>query len=840
MTHNPFTPALGAVRFYQDGTESGSTPYAAQDTNYTLTVTANTKFHYRAVLTETGGNTSGATTDDWQIQYSKNSGAYTNITGSSSNIRATTSASVSDGGATTDRATNGLTNPVGQTFQAGIIEASDGVIADYQLNSNQFTELLYVLEVVYADVANNDTFDFRVTFNGGTPGMGISTTLRLTISKANNKTITAEGGSYAISGTAASLELGRVLTAAAGSYLLSGTAAALTAGSVLAAGAGSYTLSGTDAALDRTYVLAAEAASYSISGSAASLLHDFIITADGASYVVTGADASLLTGATLTAESGSYAVSGTDSALLLTQSIAAESTTYTFTGTDATLAQGQRVSAEGGSYALTGTAASLLAGFEVVAGSGAYALTGNAASVLHGWVLEHDAGSGSLVYVGGASGGAIDGANVTISLTSLTGGIASAPSEGDLVLVFGGHSYSSSSTGAGVTNSGYSTPDRVTSNSHAVAETHKFMGVTPDTSVTGIGPSAAGSSFPGTHVATYVVHVWRNVDPSTPLDAATVKVHQDSINPNPSAITTVTDGAVVLTGVLKQTPSGVTGPTPPSGYGNLVNVSANDTIGDETAAMASKLVATAGAEDPGTWTNYADQRSTHLYTMALRPGAGGTANVYELTGADASFISGFVITAGAGSYVLTGSDVDLIYAPSGLTLTAEAGTYTLSGTDASLLLTQSLIAEAGSYALTGSDANFTIAAPATLVAEAGSYALTGTDASVLIGFVVSAAGGTYSLTGADADFNLGYSIVAEGGSYLLSGSAVTITFTRLVEAESGSYELSGSEITLLYKGYVDKDSTADPTYTDKDPSVADFYVDKDPADPDPYTDKDGV
>lgn len=94
-------------------------------------------------------------------------------------------------------------------------------------------------------------------------------------------TLTATGGSFTISGTAASLEYGRLLTAAAGSYAITGTDATLTYGQVgaytLAADAGSYAITGTAATLTyaplNNYTLTADPGAFSIDGIAATLIY---------------------------------------------------------------------------------------------------------------------------------------------------------------------------------------------------------------------------------------------------------------------------------------------------------------------------------------------------------------------------------------------------------------------------------------------------------------------------------------------------------------------------------------------------------------------------------------
>ncbi len=171
-------PALtqAAFGFYEDGTESASTAIAAQDTNISRDVApGNSVLQLRLRLQETNG-ASGAATDDYQLQYSKNGGAYTNVTGASANVRGFNSASLADGGATTNRLTGGS-----GTFLAGVI-SEDGLADNHQITRSRYTEYLYSLTLISADLANNNTLDFRVLRNGATIN-SYSVTPRINVAK---------------------------------------------------------------------------------------------------------------------------------------------------------------------------------------------------------------------------------------------------------------------------------------------------------------------------------------------------------------------------------------------------------------------------------------------------------------------------------------------------------------------------------------------------------------------------------------------------------------------------------------------------------------------------------
>lgn len=138
----------------------------------------------------------------------------------------------------------------------------------------------------------------------------------------------------------------------------------------------------------------------------------------------------------------------------------------------------------------------------------------------------------------------------------------------------------------------------------------KRMGATPDTTVN-ITPRSDRKMV-------VTMQAWRGVNTTTALDATSTFAYYD-----PAAITTVTDGAKVISCGAWDNTEQAPGLGVPTGYGNLVEADTVD-AGSEgaTAAMASKTVTTAGAEDPGVWT-FSGSPGNHYLTVALRPAASG-------------------------------------------------------------------------------------------------------------------------------------------------------------------------------------------------------------------------
>lgn len=195
--------------------------------------------------------------------------------------------------------------------------------------------------------------------------------------------------------------------------------------------------------------------------------------------------------------------------------------------------------------------------------------------------------------------------STVIDLTSLTGGIGSAPQQNDYVIVIV-HSQTSSTnldmTGI-VTTSGYTNLIDLyqyeTSVSLNLGISAKIMGSSPDTSVT-----------VNTISGRALVVVYRGVDTTTPQDAtATTATGSDGWTPDSPSITPSTAGAKVLSIGAGGSDSSVTAP---SGYTNDAYTSG--------IAVASKAW-TSGAENPGSWSGWtvATNTGSGAVTMALRP-----------------------------------------------------------------------------------------------------------------------------------------------------------------------------------------------------------------------------
>lgn len=279
----------------------------------------------------------------------------------------------------------------------------------------------------------------------------------------------------------------------------------------------------------------------------------------------------------------------------------------------------------------------------------------------------------------------------------------------------------------------------------------KRMGASPDSVV-----SIQGEGSARTAVA---IQAWRGVDATTAIDVAAVSASGTSASmPNPASNTTVTDGALrIVTGHIDDDETAAT--SAPTGYSNLINQFADGAAAaSATVMMASKISATAGAEDPDAFGG-TNTDNWFAYHFALRPSAA-----------------------------------------SGLSLAVDAGSFTLTGTAASLERGRKVVADSGSFALTGTPATLRKNLP--LSAAGGSFALTGSTAALEYGREVEAASGAYTITGSDAALTVqgvgGIALSVEAGSFVLTGTAAAFLQTRELVAASGAYALTGSAADLIH------------------------------------------
>jgi hypothetical protein len=138
-----------------DGSQTAATFIAAANTNWTQLSGVAFRVRFRVAAT-VASFTSGYT-----AYYSRNAGAFTIVSGSSSVVKATSSAFVTDGTATTQQIGTG-------TFVAGSVDTVDGAFASVTIAGSSNSEFEGCYQIVTADVAAGDTIAIKLEQTGGT------------------------------------------------------------------------------------------------------------------------------------------------------------------------------------------------------------------------------------------------------------------------------------------------------------------------------------------------------------------------------------------------------------------------------------------------------------------------------------------------------------------------------------------------------------------------------------------------------------------------------------------------------------------------------------------------
>lgn len=222
-------------------------------------------------------------------------------------------------------------------------------------------------------------------------------------------------------------------------------------------------------------------------------------------------------------------------------------------------------------------------------------------------------------------GGSVDpragtSGNITVSLTSLSGGVATAPEAGDLVIVY----FATGSTlDRNLVVSGYTEITELYSN--GVIDTnfvaaYKFMGATPDTTVT-----LTGGTLSTADAGTIIVQVWRNVNATNPFDVTVqTSTLTTSVLANPPSITSASKFAVVLAAGAGAGDLSLSTPTLylSSDLVGFRRTSSGDT-NDSMLGAGYKQLSTPQTFDPSAFTTQSGSNSTDYssaaLTTALRP-----------------------------------------------------------------------------------------------------------------------------------------------------------------------------------------------------------------------------
>lgn len=231
-------------------------------------------------------------------------------------------------------------------------------------------------------------------------------------------TLTADAGSFALSGNDAGLRATRSLTAAVGAFTLTGNDTGLT--SLPAPTERNYILGGLfptyvqetgtrDFVLVAAYVegtfpdalnaysLPTTTGAFTLTGNATGLLRGYPLAAGLGAFVLTGTASGLTAARKLVAGTGTFSLTGQDAALTAGATVAVDVGVFALTGIDAGLRADRKITSDVGSFSLTGNAAGLFKSYPLAAETGAFALTGQAVGFSVDRTLTGQVGAFSLV-----------------------------------------------------------------------------------------------------------------------------------------------------------------------------------------------------------------------------------------------------------------------------------------------------------------------------------------------------------------------------------------------------------------------------------------------------------
>jgi len=217
--------------------------------------------------------------------------------------------------------------------------------------------------------------------------------------------IPADTGSFVITGFVATLtDSGSdpILTAEIGAVLITGIAAGLARQIPISASPGAVVINGVAATLTKAKSISAEIGSVSVAGQIVTLEHHHVLPAETGIYSVVGSTAGLLHGKLIDALAGAYLINGQVANLEHHHSLIAETGAFLITGLDATLTVTGSIilTADAGSILVSGQDANLEQGYAVIAETGSFVITGVDANLIEGGTIILTAEAGSIIVSG--------------------------------------------------------------------------------------------------------------------------------------------------------------------------------------------------------------------------------------------------------------------------------------------------------------------------------------------------------------------------------------------------------------------------------------------------------
>lgn len=230
-------------------------------------------------------------------------------------------------------------------------------------------------------------------------------------------TLTADKGTFTVTGVSAGLKRGLKTAGAAGSYAITGQTVGLKAGKKVGAAVGTFNITGQAAGFRRTLAVIANQGTFSLFGQAAGLSVGKKITAAAGAFALTGQTANFKRTYAVAANTGTFAITGQTAGLRAGLGVTAFGTSFAITGQNAGSRRTYALAVDAGSVSINGQTAGLKTGKAVTAGTGSVAITGQTANLIYtpagaDLVLTADAGS---VVVTGQDADLDKGSKVTAS-----------------------------------------------------------------------------------------------------------------------------------------------------------------------------------------------------------------------------------------------------------------------------------------------------------------------------------------------------------------------------------------------------------------------------------------
>ena len=172
-------------------------------------------------------------------------------------------------------------------------------------------------------------------------------------------------------------------------------------------------------------------------------------------------------------------------------------------------------------------------------------------------------------------------------------------------------------------------------------------------------------------------------------------------------------------------------------------------------------------------------------------GGGGT---FIETGQSAGLNVGRKVTGAASSYALVGNAATLTKSATSKTLSAATGAFASTGNAAGLYATRKLASSAGTYSETGQAAG--LRATRTATAAPGAFSLTGNAATFSLARKISASTGSFTLAGQGVGFNQQRRLTTSVGSFTLVGNSAQLKRSLVMLDAAGTFTLIGSEAYL--------------------------------------------